>query len=65
MRTNDTGMMASTFLNGKDLRKSGKRGLLAVFAFTARSLQQASTLVITLLAAHFLLPAEYGIYSLG
>lgn len=58
-------MMASVFLNGRGLRKSGKRGVLAVFAFTARSLQQASTLVITLLAAHFLLPAEYGIYSLG
>ncbi|HUD90533.1 oligosaccharide flippase family protein, partial [Sphingobium sp.] len=38
---------------------------MALFAFAARSLQQASTLVITLLAAHFLLPAQYGIYSLG
>ncbi len=43
----------------------GKRGALAIFAFTARSLQQVSTLVITLLAARFLLPAEYGVYSLG
>lgn len=42
-----------------------RRGGLAVFAFVARSLQQVSTFVITLLAARFLLPAEYGVYSLG
>lgn len=43
----------------------GRQGGRALFAFTARSLQQASTLVITLLAARFLLPAQYGVYSLG
>lgn len=42
-----------------------KRGAKALFAFVARSLQQISTFVITLLAARFLLPAEYGVYSLG
>jgi|GEM_PF-1645901 len=57
-------MVAQTFkriINGKVTKSSGK----ALFAFTARSLQQASNLVITLLAARFLLPAEYGIYSLA
>lgn len=43
----------------------GRQGGKALFAFTARSLQQASTLVITLLAARFLMPAQYGVYSLG
>jgi O-antigen/teichoic acid export membrane protein len=38
---------------------------MALFAFFARSLQQIATFVITLLAARFLLPAEYGVYSLG
>jgi len=47
------------------LRRAGKRSGLALFAFTARSLQQASTLVMTLLAGHFMLPEQYGIYSLG
>lgn len=42
-------------------RRSGR----ALFAFVARSLQQVSTLVMTFLAARFLLPAEYGVYSLG
>ena len=48
-------------INGKVTKSSGK----ALFAFTARSLQQVSNLVITLLAARFLLPADYGIYSLA
>ena len=38
---------------------------MALFAFMARSLQQISTLVITFLAAAFLLPAEYGVYALS
>lgn len=38
---------------------------MAGFAFFARSLQQIATFIITLLAARFLLPAEYGVYSLG
>lgn len=42
-----------------------RRAAQALFAFVARSLQQISTFVITLLAARFLLPAEYGVYSLG
>ncbi|MCJ2178944.1 oligosaccharide flippase family protein [Novosphingobium album (ex Hu et al. 2023)] len=47
------------------LRSAGKHGGKALFAFTARSLQQVSTLVITLLAARFLPPSQYGVYSLG
>ncbi|WP_395393848.1 oligosaccharide flippase family protein [Novosphingobium sp. BL-8A] len=43
------------------IRSSAK----AIFAFTARSLQQVSTLVMTLLAARFLPPPEYGVYGLG
>jgi O-antigen/teichoic acid export membrane protein len=43
----------------------GKRAAFAAFAFLARSLQQISTFIITLLAARFLLPAEYGVYSLA
>ncbi|MCT2398907.1 oligosaccharide flippase family protein [Novosphingobium mangrovi (ex Huang et al. 2023)] len=46
-------------------RSAGRQGSKALFAFSARGLQQVSTLVITLLAARFLLPSEYGIYSLG
>ncbi|SDG96971.1 oligosaccharide flippase family protein [Alloyangia pacifica] len=49
---------------GKGLSKARRSGR-AMFAFVARSLQQISTFVITLLAARFLLPAEYGVYSLG
>jgi len=43
----------------------GRRGAFAIFALTARGLQQVSTLVVTILAAGFLLPAEFGVYSLG
>ncbi len=49
---------------GKGLGRARRSGR-ALFAFVARSLQQISTFVITLLAARFLLPAEYGVYSLG
>jgi Membrane protein involved in the export of O-antigen and teichoic acid len=42
-------------------RKTGK----FLFACLARSLEQISTLVMALLAARFLLPADYGVYSLG
>lgn len=49
----------------RDLRASGRRSGLALFAFLARSLQQVSTLVMTFLAARFLLPSEYGVYALG
>lgn len=42
-----------------------RRIALALFSFVSRSLQQVSTFVITLLAARFLAPAEYGVYSLG
>ncbi|WP_240758148.1 oligosaccharide flippase family protein [Palleronia sediminis] len=38
---------------------------MAGFAFSARATQQVSAFVITLLAARFLLPAEYGVYTLS
>lgn len=45
---------------------SGGRGsATAALAFGARSLQQVSTLVMTVLAASFLVPAEYGVYTLA
>ncbi|MDA5558130.1 oligosaccharide flippase family protein [Shimia sp. MMG029] len=44
---------------------SMKRIGLALFALIARSLQQVATFVITLLAARFLAPAEYGVYALA
>ena len=51
----------SKMRQGKVISRSGS----ALFAFTARSLQQLSTLIITLLAARFLPVAEFGIYALG
>ncbi|WP_231568210.1 oligosaccharide flippase family protein [Novosphingobium malaysiense] len=45
--------------------KVGRQGAKALFAFAARSLQQAATLLVTLLAARFLPPAQYGTYSLA
>lgn len=50
---------------GTRIVSAGRRGAVAAFAFSARSLQQVSTLAITLLAARYLAPADYGIYSLG
>ncbi|WP_333606100.1 oligosaccharide flippase family protein [Novosphingobium sp.] len=58
-------MMPGIALKNGGLRAIGRQGGRAIFAFTARSLQQISTLVITLLAARFLVPAQYGTYSLG
>ncbi|MAC56721.1 MAG: polysaccharide biosynthesis protein [Novosphingobium sp.] len=52
-------------LKRSNFGKAGRQGAKALFAFTARSLQQASTLLVTLLAARILPPAQYGIYSLG
>lgn len=46
-------------------RKSVSKIGLAAFAVVARSMQQVAQLVITLLAARFLLPAEYGVYALA
>ena len=46
-------------------RSGLRRGGSAAFAFGAQSLQQVSALVLTLLAARFLVPAEYGIYTLS
>ncbi|MEJ2458895.1 MAG: oligosaccharide flippase family protein [Novosphingobium sp.] len=57
--------MSSAIPARRGLRSAGRQSGKALFAFTARSLQQASTLVITLLAARFLLPSQYGVYSLG
>lgn len=52
-------------LNRRAARRVGRQSGKALFAFVARSLQQISTLAITLLAARFLLPSQYGVYSLG
>lgn len=57
--------MDGSALKRRVLGGAGRRGGLALFAFVARSLQQASTLVMTFLAARFLQPAEYGVYGLG
>lgn len=46
-------------------RQAARRGTLAAVAFGARALQQIATLAMTLLAARFLLPSEYGIYTLS
>ena len=42
-----------------------RHGSSAIIAFLARSLQQVGTLVVTLLAARFLMPAEYGVYTIA
>ncbi|SFJ36953.1 oligosaccharide flippase family protein [Jannaschia pohangensis] len=56
-------------MNDTDGHRAGgsrmKRSGMAAFAFLSRSLQQISTFVITLLAARFLAPADYGVYALG
>lgn len=46
-------------------KKTFNQIAMALFAFSARSLQQVATFVITLLAAKFLLPAEYGVYAVA
>lgn len=46
-------------------KSRARRGAFAAFAFLSRSLQQISAFVITLLAARFLVPADYGIYTLA
>lgn len=57
--------MTDAVLNRSDRSLVVRSSAMALFAFTARSLQQVSTLVMTLLAARFLSPAEYGVYGLG
>ncbi|MGO4166215.1 oligosaccharide flippase family protein [Novosphingobium sp. YAF33] len=57
--------MTTAVLTTQTLRDVRKRGGMALFAFVARALEQVSTLVMTLLAARFLLPAEFGIFSLA
>lgn len=57
--------MIADLFRRTDKADVSKRSGKAVFALIARSSDMVATLVITLLAARFLLPAEYGIYALG
>ena len=57
--------MNTAVLNTSTVHRFRKRAGLALFAFTARALEQVSTLVMTLLAARFLMPAEFGVFSLA
>lgn len=57
--------MNTAILSHNALSYARTRGGLALFAFMARALEQFSTLVMTLLAARFLVPAEFGIFSLA
>jgi O-antigen/teichoic acid export membrane protein len=47
------------------LRRGARLGSLAATAFLAQSLSQISSFIMVLLAARFLAPAEFGIYSLA
>ncbi|MCJ2183523.1 oligosaccharide flippase family protein [Novosphingobium sp. 1949] len=58
-------MIAAALRRREALLKANRQIARAGFAFLARSLQQISTLVMTLLAGRYLLPGEYGVYSLG
>lgn len=42
-----------------------RRVLFAGYSFLATSMEQIASFVITLMAASFLVPAEYGVYTLG
>ncbi|MFK4874486.1 oligosaccharide flippase family protein [Novosphingobium sp. ZW T3_23] len=57
--------MNTAAMSNGGLRQFRQRGGLALFAFTARALEQAATLVMTLLAARFLMPAEFGVFTLA
>ncbi|MPS68635.1 MAG: polysaccharide biosynthesis protein [Novosphingobium sp.] len=57
--------MSVAVLRRANLRIVRNRGGFALFAFSARALEQVSTLVITLLAARFLEPADFGVFSLA
>lgn len=53
------------WLDADRLRRGLQQGASAAVAFGARSLQQITTFVLTLLAAGFLSPAEYGVYTIA
>lgn len=63
--TSDLPPPAAAAVPGSARASRGRRGAAAIFAFVARATQQLSTFVITLLAARFLTPADYGVYALG
>ncbi|GAD55971.1 hypothetical protein MBELCI_2023 [Limimaricola cinnabarinus LL-001] len=46
-------------------QRRGRKIALAAFALSARGLEQITMLVVMLLAARFMLPADYGIYSIA
>ena len=57
--------MSTAIIKASILRRFYEQAGLALFAFTARALEQVSTLVMTFLAARFLMPAEFGVFSLA
>ncbi len=57
--------MIADLLKRTDKKDVSRRSGKALFALIARSGDMVATLVITLLAARFLMPAEYGVYALG
>ena len=59
------GMIAAVMRQRSRLFLASRQTGRAAFAFLARSLQQISTLIMAVLAARFLQPGDYGIYSLG
>ena len=61
----DRRTMIADLLKRTDKRDVSKRSGKALFALVARSSEMVATLAITLLAARFLLPAEYGVYAMG
>lgn len=56
---------AATPGGGGQPPRRGRRLADAALAFTARAMGQVATLLVTLLAARFLAPAEYGLYTLA
>ncbi|WP_172332210.1 oligosaccharide flippase family protein [Mangrovicoccus sp. HB161399] len=56
--------MSSTELKARWYQRL-RRIWVATFAFSSQSLQQITTFLLTLLAARYLAPAEYGVYALA